>query len=286
MGSDKSLPRMRLSTGEALGTPKPCTISTSSRVVGVPALAASSLASTSTNSGKSSLCGSSSAAALRSSACCLARIISGEVPAPTADIASCAARSCSKGAIPSVGIACPSGVTLVTGAGSAKGSASSAASAGASSVSAANSSRRLRAAARPVTLPIGPSVPPIVAARYAASPYSAIASSDNTSRPACALSRTCCATSVGISAAAPVVTPRPTVRPKLRFAVVINFSASAFDAARATSSAPLPRIGAMTPLPNIKYCPISSGTACRAAVPTALPVSISTGRPSAISASA
>ena len=65
------------------------------------------------------------------------------------------------------------------------------------------------AAALPVTLPIGPRVPPTVAARYAASPYSAMASGDNKSRPACALSRTCCAISVGISAAAPVATPRP-----------------------------------------------------------------------------
>ena len=87
------------------------------------------------------------------------------MPAPTADIASCAARSCSKGAIPSVGMACPSGVTLVTGAGSARGSASFAVSAGASSVRLARSSRILLALRRSPTVPIGPSVPPTVAAR-------------------------------------------------------------------------------------------------------------------------
>ena len=166
------------------------------------------------------------------------------------------------------------------------GRARSSSSVCSSPVNVASSSRWRRALDRPVTLPIGPRVPPTVAARYAASPYSAKASSDNTSRPACALSSTCCATSVGISAAAPVATPRPTVRAKLRFAVLSSFSASALDVARIISSAPLPRSGAMTPLPSIKYWPISSGTACNAAVPTAFPVSMSTGRPSAMSASA
>ena len=68
------------------------------------------------------------------------------------------------------------------------------------------------------------------------------------------------------------------------FAALTNLSASL--AASPTSSSCLPITLPTTPLPSIKYCPISSGTACSAAVPTALPVSISTGRPSAISASA
>ena len=143
---------------------------------------------------------------------------------------------------------------------------------------------------------MGPRVPPIVAARYAASPYSAKASSDSTSRPACALSRTCCATSVGISAAAPVATPRPIAptprSPFLRLgsnfsrAVCMSFSALPLATASVVSPRPPLSILLMTPRPNIKYCPASSGTACSAAVPSAFPVSMSTGRPSAMSASA
>ena len=98
VGSDKSLPRTRLTTGEALGIPKPSIISASSRTVGGGSVSglgevnakATSSGSTSGTSGRV-LCSPSSGARLRDSVRCLASIIAGEVPAPAADTIACSA---------------------------------------------------------------------------------------------------------------------------------------------------------------------------------------------------
>ena len=100
------------------------------------------------------------------------------------------------------------------------------------------------------------------------------------SSPACARSRICWDTSVGISATRPVPAPRAVVARNPRWAVSSNLSAAALRAAAVVSfSGSIRSILLTSPLPRMKYCPASSGTVCSAAVPNALPTSISAGCP-------
>ena len=96
-----------------------------------------------------------------------------------------------------------------------------------STPAALSSSTRLRAALRSLKEPIGPSAPPTIPPRYAASPYEARASGDRRSCPACARSRTCWNTSVEASPAAPWATPAPAVRRNPRCASASSLSAAA-----------------------------------------------------------
>ena len=155
----------------------------------------------------------------------------------------------------------PKASSTTTSVSASAASAAIAASTTSSGVAVAAASRRVcasnskREPTRSLTPPILPRVPPTVAAKNAASPYSARASSEITSIPAWYLSITCCATSTGISAAVPFTPPTRAAPNRVLSEALISLFVSV-----ALKVRPLfpPTMLRNSPLPSTKACPADS----------------------------